>query len=71
MFSEVMKMLGMYVPDRFALKSSKVQDGMGLYTARGVKKVRAYKTNSHRERQSLHTSVADVQTIVYAFKLYT
>lgn len=33
------KMLGMYVPDRFALKSSKVQDGMGLYTARRVKKV--------------------------------
>lgn len=32
-------MLGMYVPDRFALKSSKVQDGMGLYTARRVKKV--------------------------------
>lgn len=29
----------MYVPDRFALKSSKVQDGMGLYTARRVKKV--------------------------------
>lgn len=32
-------MLGMYVPDRFALKSSKVQDGMGLYTARRVEKV--------------------------------
>lgn len=32
-------MLGMYVPDRFALKSSKVQDGMGLYAARRVKKV--------------------------------
>lgn len=32
-------MLGMYVPDRFALKSSRVQDGMGLYTARRVKKV--------------------------------
>uniref|UniRef100_A0A673JBU4 Zinc finger protein n=1 Tax=Sinocyclocheilus rhinocerous TaxID=307959 RepID=A0A673JBU4_9TELE len=31
-------MLGMYVPDRFVLKSSKVQDGMGLYTARAVKK---------------------------------
>ncbi|XP_027514816.1 PR domain zinc finger protein 5 isoform X2 [Corapipo altera] len=31
-------MLGMYVPDRFALKSSRVQDGMGLYTARRVKK---------------------------------
>ncbi|XP_019389579.1 PREDICTED: PR domain zinc finger protein 5 isoform X3 [Crocodylus porosus] len=31
-------MLGMYVPDRFALKSSKVQDGMGLYTARRVEK---------------------------------
>uniref|UniRef100_A0AAY5ET36 Zinc finger protein n=1 Tax=Electrophorus electricus TaxID=8005 RepID=A0AAY5ET36_ELEEL len=31
-------MLGMYVPDRFALKSSKVQDGVGLYTARRVKK---------------------------------
>ncbi|KAM6120167.1 LOW QUALITY PROTEIN: PR domain zinc finger protein 5 [Pterocles gutturalis] len=31
-------MLGMYVPDRFALKSSQVQDGMGLYTARRVKK---------------------------------
>ncbi|XP_030643206.1 PR domain zinc finger protein 5 [Chanos chanos] len=31
-------MLGMYVPDRFALKSSKVQDGIGLYTARRVKK---------------------------------
>ncbi|CAF94670.1 unnamed protein product, partial [Tetraodon nigroviridis] len=27
-------MLGMYVPDRFSLKSSKVQDGIGLYTAR-------------------------------------
>lgn len=33
------KMLGMYVPDRFALKSSQVQDGMGLYTARRVRKV--------------------------------
>ncbi|KAG2466019.1 PRDM5 protein, partial [Polypterus senegalus] len=33
-----MKMLGMYVPDRFSLKSSKVQDGIGLYTARHVKK---------------------------------
>ncbi|KAM6441623.1 PR domain zinc finger protein 5 isoform 2-T2 [Liasis olivaceus] len=31
-------MLGMYVPDRFALKSSKIQDGMGLFTARRVKK---------------------------------
>ncbi|NXR60386.1 PRDM5 protein, partial [Rhadina sibilatrix] len=31
-------MLGMYVPDRFALKASRVQDGMGLYTARRVKK---------------------------------
>ncbi|XP_060229734.1 PR domain zinc finger protein 5 isoform X2 [Meriones unguiculatus] len=31
-------MLGMYVPDRFALKSSRVQDGMGLYTARRVRK---------------------------------
>ncbi|XP_068960987.1 PR domain zinc finger protein 5 isoform X2 [Petaurus breviceps papuanus] len=31
-------MLGMYVPDRFALKSSQVQDGMGLYTARRVRK---------------------------------
>lgn len=27
------------MPDRFALKSSKVQDGMGLYAARRVKKV--------------------------------
>lgn len=33
------RMLGMYVPDRFALKSSRVQDGMGLYTARRVRKV--------------------------------
>ncbi|ROL47040.1 PR domain zinc finger protein 5 [Anabarilius grahami] len=33
-----MTMLGMYVPDRFVLKSSKVQDGMGLYTSRAVKK---------------------------------
>lgn len=40
-----MRMLGMYVPDRFVLKSSKVQDGMGLYTSRAVKKVRVYKTN--------------------------
>uniref|UniRef100_A0A4W2DPS1 Zinc finger protein n=1 Tax=Bos indicus x Bos taurus TaxID=30522 RepID=A0A4W2DPS1_BOBOX len=31
-------MLGMYVPDRFSLKSSRVQDGMGLYTARRVRK---------------------------------
>ncbi|KAG8454023.1 hypothetical protein GDO86_000595, partial [Hymenochirus boettgeri] len=31
-------MLGMYVPDRFSLKSSRVQDGMGLYTSRRVKK---------------------------------
>uniref|UniRef100_A0A8C8ZNR2 Zinc finger protein n=1 Tax=Prolemur simus TaxID=1328070 RepID=A0A8C8ZNR2_PROSS len=31
-------MLGMYVPDRFSLRSSRVQDGMGLYTARGVRK---------------------------------
>ncbi|KAA8589676.1 hypothetical protein FQN60_013041 [Etheostoma spectabile] len=31
-------MLGMYVPDRFSLKSSNVQDGIGLYTARRVKK---------------------------------
>uniref|UniRef100_A0A493T3M0 PR/SET domain 5 n=1 Tax=Anas platyrhynchos platyrhynchos TaxID=8840 RepID=A0A493T3M0_ANAPP len=36
-------MLGMYVPDRFALKSSQVQDGMGLYTARRVRKVRGSK----------------------------
>lgn len=35
----VRTMLGMYVPDRFSLKSSKVQDGIGLYTARRVKKV--------------------------------
>lgn len=34
-----MTMLGMYVPDRFSLKSSKVQDGVGLYAARRVKKV--------------------------------
>lgn len=33
------RMLGMYVPDRFSLKSSRVQDGMGLYTARRVAKV--------------------------------
>ncbi|XP_068581474.1 PR domain zinc finger protein 5 isoform X1 [Cebidichthys violaceus] len=33
-----MTMLGMYVPDRFSLKASKVQDGIGLYTARRVKK---------------------------------
>ncbi|XP_036834235.1 PR domain zinc finger protein 5 isoform X1 [Oncorhynchus mykiss] len=33
-----MTMLGMYVPDRFSLKSSNVQDGIGLYTARQVKK---------------------------------
>ncbi|GCB61500.1 hypothetical protein scyTo_0004103 [Scyliorhinus torazame] len=31
-------MLGMYVPDRFSLKPSKVQEGIGLYTARRVKK---------------------------------
>ncbi|KAG9480192.1 hypothetical protein GDO78_011943 [Eleutherodactylus coqui] len=31
-------MLGMYVPDRFSLKSSQVQDGMGIYTSRRVKK---------------------------------
>ncbi|XP_060634985.1 PR domain zinc finger protein 5 isoform X2 [Anolis sagrei] len=31
-------MLGMYVPDRFALKSSNIQDGMGLFTARRVTK---------------------------------
>ncbi|XP_061635367.1 PR domain zinc finger protein 5 isoform X5 [Phyllopteryx taeniolatus] len=31
-------MLGMYVPDRFSLRSSKVQDGIGLFTARRVKK---------------------------------
>ncbi|MBN3288643.1 PRDM5 protein, partial [Polyodon spathula] len=31
-------MLGMYVPDRFSLKSSQVQDGIGLYTDRRVKK---------------------------------
>uniref|UniRef100_A0A8C6MA47 Zinc finger protein n=1 Tax=Nothobranchius furzeri TaxID=105023 RepID=A0A8C6MA47_NOTFU len=31
-------MLGMYVPDRFSLKPSNVQDGIGLYTARRVKK---------------------------------
>lgn len=35
------RMLGMYVPDRFSLKSSRVQDGMGLYTARRVAKVGA------------------------------
>nr|XP_033794120.1 PR domain zinc finger protein 5 isoform X4 [Geotrypetes seraphini] len=33
-----MRMLGMYVPERFSLKASSVQDGMGLYTARGVRK---------------------------------
>lgn len=32
-------MLGMYVPDRFVLKASRVQDGLGLYTARRVRKV--------------------------------
>lgn len=37
--AEQRRMLGMYVPDRFALKSSRVQDGMGLYTARRVRKV--------------------------------
>lgn len=37
--AERQRMLGMYVPDRFALKSSRVQDGMGLYTARRVRKV--------------------------------
>lgn len=37
--AERRRMLGMYVPDRFALKSSRVQDGMGLYTARRVRKV--------------------------------
>lgn len=37
--SRDMTMLGMYVPDRFSLKSSKVQDGVGLYAARRVKKV--------------------------------
>ncbi|XP_048456164.1 PR domain zinc finger protein 5 isoform X4 [Rhincodon typus] len=31
-------MLGMYVPDRFSLKPSKVQEGIGLYTARRIKK---------------------------------
>ncbi|KAG7255784.1 hypothetical protein CRUP_030131, partial [Coryphaenoides rupestris] len=31
-------MLGMYVPDRFSLQSSQVQDGVGLYTAKRVKK---------------------------------
>ncbi|XP_069878152.1 PR domain zinc finger protein 5 isoform X1 [Dipodomys merriami] len=31
-------MLGLYVPDRFSLKSSGVQDGLGLYTARRVRK---------------------------------
>ncbi|XP_053559578.1 PR domain zinc finger protein 5 [Bombina bombina] len=31
-------MQGMYVPDRFTLRSSQVQDGMGLYTSRKVKK---------------------------------
>lgn len=30
--------MGMYVPDRFSLKASQVQDGVGLYTARRVKK---------------------------------
>lgn len=58
----------MYVPDRFVLKSSKVQDGMGLYTAREVKKVRARKTNSHRERQSSRTSVETM--VLLAFNLH-
>lgn len=31
-------MLGMYVPDRFSLRASRVQDGMGLFTARRVAK---------------------------------
>ncbi|XP_033968797.1 PR domain zinc finger protein 5-like, partial [Trematomus bernacchii] len=31
-------MLGMYVPDRFSLKASRVQDGVGLFTARRVRK---------------------------------
>lgn len=35
----------MYVPDRFSLKSSQVQDGIGLYTARRVKKVGLFKKN--------------------------
>ena len=42
----VMTMLGMYVPDRFSLKSSKVQDGIGLYTARRVKKVCCLRPNN-------------------------
>ncbi|XP_076996286.1 PR domain zinc finger protein 5 isoform X1 [Tamandua tetradactyla] len=31
-------MLGLYVPERFALRSSRVQDGLGLYAARAVRK---------------------------------
>lgn len=41
-----MTMLGMYVPDRFVLKSSEVQDGIGLYTARRVKKVCFYSSGT-------------------------
>lgn len=44
-------MLGMYVPDRFSLQSSKVQDGIGLFTARRVKKVCApFPTSSELTR---------------------
>ncbi|OCT99904.1 hypothetical protein XELAEV_18005688mg [Xenopus laevis] len=48
-------MLGMYVPDRFSLKSSKVQDGMGLYTSRRVKK--------RRRGQGQSTSLSAESTI--------
>ncbi|CAL8273773.1 unnamed protein product [Arctogadus glacialis] len=33
-----MTMLGLYIPDRFSLRASGVQDGVGLYAARRVKK---------------------------------
>uniref|UniRef100_F6SIP3 C2H2-type domain-containing protein n=1 Tax=Equus caballus TaxID=9796 RepID=F6SIP3_HORSE len=35
-------MLGMYVPDKFSLKSSRVQDGMGLYRAPRVTKAEKF-----------------------------
>ena len=66
-----MTMLGMYVPDRFALKSSKVQDGIGLYTARRVKKVCSFQLGKTKTNTKLATQLRLICFSVYGKKEFT
>lgn len=69
-------MLGMYVPDRFSLKSSKVQDGIGLYTARRVKKVCCFAalspslTGGERQRLLFKTVLTVVGSFFFLFAFF-